>query len=204
MDTREQLRNVQQLRVVRYRYAPEFAQHSGLDIKQEDTGVIAQEVQQILPEAVLPAGDIVLPNGQRIENFLVVNKERIFMENVGAVKELCKVRIFYQFFIQCYIWDLIFYVIIINLLQVTDSLETRIDQLERINKRLAKLKRGDSLKSSISTVSSISGNKYSSSINNKSSLHGKTKRLEREEELLCSNKFIQIIIVILILIMAFW
>lgn len=92
---------------------------------------------------------------------------------------------------------------IINLLQVTDSLETRIDQLERINKRLAKLKRGDSLKSSISTVSSISGNKYSSSINNKS-LHGKTKRLEREEELLCSNKFIQIIIVILILIMAFW
>ncbi|XP_067213805.1 myelin regulatory factor-like protein isoform X4 [Linepithema humile] len=177
VDTREQLRNVQQLRVVRYRYAPEFAQHSGLDVKQEDTGVIAQEVQQILPEAVLPAGDIVLPNGQRIENFLVVNKERIFMENVGAVKELCK---------------------------VTDSLETRIDQLERINKRLAKLKRGDSLKSSISTVSSISGNKYSSSINNnKSSLHGKTKRLEREEEFLCSNKFIQIIIVILILIMAF-
>lgn len=93
MDTREQLRNVQQLRVVRYRYAPEFALHSGLGIKpQEDTGVIAQEVQQILPEAVLPAGDIVLPNGQRIENFLVVNKERIFMENVGAVKELCKVR----------------------------------------------------------------------------------------------------------------
>lgn len=102
VDTREQLRNVQQLRVVRYRYAPEFALHSGLGVKsQEDTGVIAQEVQQILPEAVLPAGDIVLPNGQRIENFLVVNKERIFMENVGAVKELCK---------------------------VTDSLETRIDR----------------------------------------------------------------------------
>lgn len=177
VDTREQLRNVQQLRVVRYRYAPEFAQHSGLGIKhQEDTGVIAQEVQQILPEAVLPAGDIVLPNGQRIENFLVVNKERIFMENVGAVKELCK---------------------------VTDSLETRIDQLERINKRLAKLKRGDSLKSSISTISSISSNKYSSSINNKATVLGKAKKNDREDELLCSNKFIQIIIVILILIMAF-
>ncbi|KAG7214080.1 hypothetical protein KM043_001442 [Ampulex compressa] len=177
VDTREQLRNVQQLRVVRYKYAPEFAQHSGLDIKQqEDTGVIAQEVQQILPEAVLPAGDIVLPNGQRIENFLVVNKERIFMENVGAVKELCK---------------------------VTDSLETRIDQLERINKRLAKLKRGDSLKSSISTISSISSNKYSSSVNNKSTLRGKTKKSQKDDELLCSNKFIQIIIVVLILIMAF-
>lgn len=94
VDTREQLRNVQQLRVVRYRYAPEFALHSGLGMKvSEDTGVIAQEVQQVIPEAVLPAGDIILPNGQRIENFLVVNKERIFMENVGAVKELCKVSI---------------------------------------------------------------------------------------------------------------
>ncbi|XP_023288931.1 myelin regulatory factor, partial [Orussus abietinus] len=175
IDTREQLRNVQQLRVVRYRYAPEFALHSGLGIKpQEDTGVIAQEVQQILPEAVLPAGDIVLPNGQRIENFLVVNKERIFMENVGAVKELCK---------------------------VTDSLETRIDQLERINKRLAKLKRGDSLKSSISTVSSISNSKYAS--NAKSGISERSKRPDRDEELLCSNKFIQIIIVVLILIMAF-
>lgn len=42
------------------------------------------------------------------------------MENIGAVKELCR---------------------------VTDNLETRIDQLERINRRLSKLKRGDSLKS---------------------------------------------------------
>ncbi|XP_043289934.1 myelin regulatory factor-like protein isoform X2 [Venturia canescens] len=178
VDTREQLRNVQQLRVVRYRYAPEFALHSGIGMKaQEDTGVIAQEVQEILPEAVLPAGDIVLPNGQRIENFLVVNKERIFMENVGAVKELCK---------------------------VTDSLETRIDQLERINKRLAKLKRGDSLKSSVSTVSSISSNNYASSTNAKNGLpSGNAKRSSKDEDLLCSNKFIQIIIVILILIMAF-
>ncbi|KAK0176222.1 hypothetical protein PV328_000377 [Microctonus aethiopoides] len=179
VDTREQLRNVQQLRVVRYRYAPEFALHSGLGIKgtQEDTGVIAQEVQQILPEAVLPAGDIVLPNGQRIENFLVVNKERIFMENVGAVKELCK---------------------------VTDSLETRIDQLERINKRLAKLKRGDSLKSSVSTVSSIASSKYSLSTKIKNPIgNNNGKKIKDGEDLLCSNKFIQIIIVILILIMAF-
>lgn len=114
VDTREQLRNVQQLRVVRYRYAPEFAQHSGLGIKQhEDTGVIAQEVQQILPEAVLPAGDIVLPNGQRIENFLLVNKERIFMENVGAVKELCKVRYLFNLsifqFSSLLFFDLVFF-----------------------------------------------------------------------------------------------
>ena len=45
------------------------------------------------------------------------------MENVGAVKELCK---------------------------VTDNLETRIDELERMNHKLTKLKRLDSIRSSAS------------------------------------------------------
>ena len=49
------------------------------------------------------------------------------MENVGAVKELCK---------------------------VTDNLETRIDELERMNRKLVKLKRIDSLKSTSSSVCS--------------------------------------------------
>ena len=42
-----------------------------------DTGVLAQELLEILPDAVRETGDIVLPNGQRVENFLVVNKVRI-------------------------------------------------------------------------------------------------------------------------------
>lgn len=50
-------------------------------------------------------------------------KERIFMENVGAVKELCK---------------------------LTDNLETRIDELERWSRKLAKLRRLDSMKSTVS------------------------------------------------------
>ena len=45
------------------------------------------------------------------------------MENIGAVKELCK---------------------------VTDNLENRIDELERMNRKLAKLKRLDSIRSSAS------------------------------------------------------
>ena len=45
------------------------------------------------------------------------------MENVGAVKELCK---------------------------VTGNLENRIDELERMNRKLAKLKRLDSIRSSCS------------------------------------------------------
>jgi hypothetical protein len=64
--------------VVRYQYAPEFALHAGLaadpNVTTADTGVIAQDVQRVLPEAVHAAGDIILPNGRRIDNFLVVNK----------------------------------------------------------------------------------------------------------------------------------
>lgn len=38
------------------------------------TGVIAQEVKEILPEAVKDTGDLVFSNGKTLENFLVVNK----------------------------------------------------------------------------------------------------------------------------------
>ncbi|XP_043947713.1 myelin regulatory factor [Drosophila biarmipes] len=111
LDTSVQLRNLQKIRIVRYRYMPEFAVHSGLrresDTREiEDTGVIAQEVREVIPDAVQEAGSVVLPNGNVIENFLLVNKDRILMENIGAVKELCK---------------------------VTCSLETRIEHLERAN-----------------------------------------------------------------------
>lgn len=75
-DTAKQLRNVQRLRVVRYEYEPGFAAqlNRGGDGETADTGVIAQEVAQVLPEAVSPAGDLVLENGQTVDNFLVVNK----------------------------------------------------------------------------------------------------------------------------------
>lgn len=130
MNTREQLKNVSNIRVVRYQFTPEFAAQVG--IKEEElngTGVIAQEVRQILPDAVKEEGDVILPNGDKIERLLVVNKDRIFMENVGAVKELCK---------------------------VTDNLETRIDELERVNKKLRKISRFDSIKSILSTSTSTS------------------------------------------------
>ncbi|KAG9475693.1 hypothetical protein GDO78_003871, partial [Eleutherodactylus coqui] len=120
VDTTEQLKRISQMRLVQYHYKPEFASTVGLDDTAE-TGVIAQEVQEILPEAVKETGDVLCANGETIESFLVVNKERIFMENVGAVKELCK---------------------------LTDNLETRIDELERWSQKLAKLRRLDSMKSS--------------------------------------------------------
>lgn len=128
LDTKEQLKNISQLKVYHYSYNEEFAEFAGLSEDElNDTGVIAQDVGRILPDAVRETGDIVLPSGERIDNFLVVNKERIFIENVGAVKELCK---------------------------VTDKLENRISEIEIVNKKLAKLSalRG-SFKSVCSSIS---------------------------------------------------
>lgn len=62
------------LNVFRYEYDPGFASQLNRNSESSDTGVIAQEVAEILPEAVSPAGDIILENGTSIDNFLVVNK----------------------------------------------------------------------------------------------------------------------------------
>ncbi|XP_042901013.2 myelin regulatory factor [Parasteatoda tepidariorum] len=188
VDTKEQLKNVASMRIVKYQYLPEFAKHVGLgEESTTSTGIIAQEVQNLIPDAVQGAGDIVLPDGQHIENFLVVNKDRIFMENVGAVKELCK---------------------------VTDNLGTRIDELEKVNKKLVKhkVKRLDSLKStsSGSTVTShMSAWRTSrkccgtqqSSYSYRKSPHLMKQPCSQTEQF-CTNYYLQAIIVILIAIMA--
>ncbi|XP_028677744.2 myelin regulatory factor-like protein [Erpetoichthys calabaricus] len=122
VDNTEQLRRIAQMRIVEYDYKPEFASKMGID-QTHETGVIAQEVMELLPSAVKDVGEVTCTGGEKIGNFLMVDKEKIFMENVGAVKQLCK---------------------------LTDNLETRIQELEIWNKHLAKLKRFGSMKSSMS------------------------------------------------------
>ncbi|NWX15948.1 MYRF factor, partial [Aegotheles bennettii] len=153
----------------------------------------------ILPEAVKDTGDLVFSNGKTLENFLVVNKvggsqeghggcrtwlegvERIFMENVGAVKELCK---------------------------LTDNLETRIDELERWSHKLAKLKRLDSMKSTVSSGAfSQTGSQFSraGSVPHKKRPHkvaGKSPSVVPEQACI-SQRFLQGTIVALVIIMAF-
>ncbi|KAL7857684.1 hypothetical protein AOLI_G00177860 [Acnodon oligacanthus] len=178
VDTTDNLKRISQMRLVHYQYKPEFAATVGIDNTAE-TGVIAQEVQKILPEAVKEGGDVVCANGETIPNLLVVNKERIFMENVGAVKELCK---------------------------LTDNLETRIDELERWSRKLAKLRRLDSMKSTVSggTVSQ-SGSQFSrtgSGPLKKKSVKSGSKSAVPEQGCL-SHKFLQGTILALVIIMAF-
>jgi len=182
VDTKEQLRNVAALRVVHYNYTDQFAETAGLrKDERADTGVIAQEVKIIIPEAVRPAGNIILPDGSQIENFLVVNKERIFMENVGAVKELCK---------------------------VTDNLETRIDELERMNHKLAKLKRLDSIRSD-SAISSSGKPSLSLDLRHVGSVASSVVRRPQRKsscktsaETICANRLVQAIVIMLVIIMA--
>ncbi|XP_013222683.2 myelin regulatory factor-like protein, partial [Columba livia] len=128
VDTNEQLRRITQMRLVEYDYKPEFASVMGIKNTHE-TGIIAQEVKDLLPQAVTEVGDVVCDDGQKIENFLMVDKDQIFMENVGAVKQLCK---------------------------LTNNLEVRIEELEQWNRKLARLKRTSSLKSTVSEESKAS------------------------------------------------
>ncbi|XP_066148831.1 myelin regulatory factor-like protein isoform X1 [Euwallacea fornicatus] len=175
LNSADQLENVRRIKVYRYNLKESVASQLSKEKNLTDTGVIAQEVAEILPDAVRAAGDLISEDGTLIRNFLVVDKTRLFMENLGAVKELCK---------------------------VVSNLETRIDQverMERISTKLNKLKRGDSLKSNSTVYSS----KYSQSSSRCTcSKRHKCKYCEKEEADLCSNKFIQVVIVILVLIMA--
>uniref|UniRef100_A0A8C9ALH3 Peptidase S74 domain-containing protein n=1 Tax=Prolemur simus TaxID=1328070 RepID=A0A8C9ALH3_PROSS len=169
------------MRLVRYRYKPEFAASAGIEAAAPETGVIAQEVKEILPEAVKDTGDMVFANGKTIENFLVVNKERIFMENVGAVKELCK---------------------------LTDNLETRIDELERWSHKLAKLRRLDSLKSTGSSGAfSHAGSQFSraGSVPHKKrppKMASKASSVVPDQACI-SQRFLQGTIIALVVVMAF-
>lgn len=50
--------------------------------------MLAQDLARIMPEAVHQASSVKLNNGDTVADLLVVDKERLFMANVGALKEL--------------------------------------------------------------------------------------------------------------------
>ncbi|RXM27232.1 Myelin regulatory factor-like protein [Acipenser ruthenus] len=76
VDTTEQLKRIAQMRIVEYDYKPEFALKMGID-QAHETGIIAQEVKELLPSAVKDVGDVVCTDGETIANFLMVDKTRI-------------------------------------------------------------------------------------------------------------------------------
>ncbi|XP_049647974.1 myelin regulatory factor-like protein [Accipiter gentilis] len=176
VDTNEQLRRITQMRLVEYDYKPEFASVMGIKNTHE-TGIIAQEVKELLPQAVREVGDVACNDGEKIENFLMVDKDQIFMENVGAVKQLCK---------------------------LTNNLEVRIEELEQWNRKLARLKRMSSLKSTVSEESKVSRcSRATSLLPSKKSVPLKSSKffLSKTKES-CSVKMFRVTIITLIAIMA--
>uniref|UniRef100_A0A8K9XW02 Myelin regulatory factor like n=1 Tax=Oncorhynchus mykiss TaxID=8022 RepID=A0A8K9XW02_ONCMY len=176
VDSTEQLKRISQMRIVEYDYKPEFASEMGIDHIHE-TGVLAQEVKELLPTAVKVVGDITCSDGRRIHNFLMVDKEQIFMENVGAVKQLCK---------------------------VTDNLENRIQELEVWNTRSAKLKdMGSPANSSNPANSSAKGkiNRHSSVPPPQKPTPLKSVKAKFHRCL--KHKFVQVSMIILVATMAF-
>ncbi|XP_009072291.1 PREDICTED: myelin regulatory factor-like protein, partial [Acanthisitta chloris] len=175
VDTNEQLRRITQMRLVEYDYKPEFASVMGIKDTHE-TGIIAQEVKELLPEAVREVGGVACNDGEKIENFLMVDKDQIFMENVGAVKQLCK---------------------------LTNNLEVRIEELEQWNRKLARLKRMSSLKSTVSEESKVRYSRTTSLLPSIKSVPLKSSKvcLSKTKES-CSVKIFRVTIVALIAIMA--
>ena len=109
MDSKAQLANVKKLNLYEYELKESWAAQAGRLGSRTEQGVVAQEVQQILPEAVRGTNSNIQLDDGVVENLLTVNKERIFMEGVGAVQELCK---------------------------MTENLENRIKELEILNEQV--------------------------------------------------------------------
>jgi hypothetical protein len=75
------MERINKLRLVEYNYKPEMAQQWGMsDEDRHRVGVIAQELAEVIPEAVRNNGE-----------FLTVDDSRIFMESVAAQQELHKI-----------------------------------------------------------------------------------------------------------------
>ena len=87
VDPKKQLENVQKIQVVEYQYKPEylakFSDEERARMKKKQTGVIAQDLRIVLPDAVESAGDVVLNSGSEINNMLIVNKDRLFLGTKG-------------------------------------------------------------------------------------------------------------------------
>ncbi|CAD5214622.1 unnamed protein product [Bursaphelenchus okinawaensis] len=80
VDTQEALERINRLRIVQYAYKPELAEKWGLkEADRHRVGVIAQELAEVLPDAVKENGEL-----------YTVDETRIFYEGFAAAQELSR------------------------------------------------------------------------------------------------------------------
>jgi len=85
--TANALNTIQNLKVYDYGFIPEYDDSPN----RKERGFLAQQVKEVIPEAVSVIGDKELSNGKVLKNFHVLNESRIVAETVAAVQELHKV-----------------------------------------------------------------------------------------------------------------
>lgn len=92
VDRHEQLVRLRKVNLYSYRLKEEWATVAGRAEHPNEVGVLAQELRDVLPDAVRQhTSPTLLSDGTSIPNLLVVDKERLFMEAVGAVQELASI-----------------------------------------------------------------------------------------------------------------
>ena len=93
VDANQALENVSKLKLFKYDYKPEFVDVNGGVLS--DYGVLAQDVQKIIPDAVVESGDLVLSNGKVVESFLHVNKVcQLFKISITSYKNKIHDKVF--------------------------------------------------------------------------------------------------------------
>jgi len=91
-DTSKNLKRINALRLAHYDYTAAFLEHTGR-VDSSNLGFIAQEVEEVIPEAVTTFVRKVLYNKrgeslQTLESFKTINKALLFTEAIGAIQEL--------------------------------------------------------------------------------------------------------------------
>ena len=83
VDTKKQLENLKKIDIVEFNYRQEylatFPEQDRPVMKDKQIGVIAQNVGDVIPDAIESAGDVTLNNGKQVPNMLIVNKDRLFL-----------------------------------------------------------------------------------------------------------------------------
>ncbi|CAB4022809.1 myelin regulatory factor-like isoform X3 [Paramuricea clavata] len=90
-DTGRNLENVDNMKLYKFRYDKQYSYHAGLEQPTENLGVLGSELNTLIPDAVTESADIVLPDGKLLKDILMVNKDRLLMESLGAMQELSKI-----------------------------------------------------------------------------------------------------------------
>lgn len=85
IDPKVQLKNISSIKVYNYGFDNKYSDMMGMaPDAQRDTGVLAQELREVLPDAVKETGDLVYPDGEVVDNLQVVNKVRSFLWGKGV------------------------------------------------------------------------------------------------------------------------